>query len=180
MMHCDFNKWRRLVALAFVSLASIVSNMRAQSDAFASCALWPAKFFEVYEEPQVPELGPQDIREYHVQFVAVSTYVLIDTSGLAVDVVLNPLYGVGNQLPAEHRIWDQLDTALINASTRWRFLPYFYDLDGAPDGANKYINTSARWRPNAGWQTQMITWIYYPVYDECWADKQYSLRLYGR
>ena len=133
--------------------------------------------FQRYSGVKIQRLPYDEVATYRVESVHLASYVMIDTAGHVTSIETNPLYRVGNSLPEDHRIWQEIIDIIAARSEDWVFQPLLGDTVGLPEEAKRLVSSKAIWRPHMGIQGHMILWLYYPYYDEFVYDRVYTLKI---
>ena len=99
-------------------------------------------------------------RKLEVASLHLGAYIQIDTNGFVNNLLIYPLYSLGNDLPTDHPIWKHLERDIEVASKKWQFKPILFDVEGA--SGDSIANSSVIWRPFLGTQSHFVILSFYP------------------
>lgn len=140
-----------------------------------------ARIDSIFKEFEIPILTQVDDSIWDANILTslhIAVYCQIDTLGLVSKLILNPLYGIGNDIPCESYLWQEVQSSIIEASKKWLFKPSYYKLPSLEGSSSEVANSSALHRPYFGRQGHMIILSFYPSNGPMYTSL-YGVNIYG-
>ncbi len=126
------------------------------TEEYSQKAMKPDSLFTEFEYPSLPKYVKQSSLLFKYQnkekLTILSIQIVIcftvNSKGEIRQLIVNPLYQVGNDIPKNDKLWKDFENNIREASKKWKVKSLYF-----PDGyepQNPYINTSPGFRPYTG------------------------------
>jgi hypothetical protein len=115
------------------ALCSLYSSAQTyvKSDLHSNISIDVDSIFVKFVYPAIPDemkylsFGKSNFVLHDLQ---IGVYILVDTNLQVQHIDFFPLVGLGNDIPADHHLWDEIKKSILDASKNWIFKPIKWKL----------------------------------------------------